>query len=234
MWYDPGNGRRGLDDAAGAEAAFRKCTALDPGMPEAHCNLGILLGLEGRFAEAVESLSRGHELGTSQEKVGKAWAYPSSAWLARHKRLAEVARRHGERKDFSEVPDSDRSDLVEVLVLTKHPLAAVQLANPKPEISPGPVVVGAALRTAEGIGDAEPLTPAERSAWRAKALAWLRPDFEPFRTLSPADRARRCVGMRSHLLLRLARGDGVSAWPAGERDAWQTFWADVNTAAQGR
>jgi Flp pilus assembly protein TadD len=51
-----------LGDAAGAEAAFRKCIALDPKMPEAHCNLGLFLGREGRFAEAIESLTRGHKL----------------------------------------------------------------------------------------------------------------------------------------------------------------------------
>src|SRR5262249_16992475 len=74
---------------AGAEAAFRKCIALDPKMPEAHCNLGLLLGREGRFAEAVRFLSRGHELGTAQQRDGKRWDYPSAAWLARMKRLRE-------------------------------------------------------------------------------------------------------------------------------------------------
>src|SRR5207249_2827522 len=43
MWYDLGNARRELGDAAGAEAAFRRCLALAPTMPEAHCNLGLLL-----------------------------------------------------------------------------------------------------------------------------------------------------------------------------------------------
>jgi Flp pilus assembly protein TadD len=51
MWYDFGNARRELGDVAGAEAAFRKCIALDPGMPEAQCNLGLLLAREGRFAD---------------------------------------------------------------------------------------------------------------------------------------------------------------------------------------
>src|SRR5262249_33733001 len=69
MWYDLGNARRELNDDAGAEAAFRKCLALDETMAEAHCNLGLLLVRQGRFEEAVKCLSRGHELGVARQKA---------------------------------------------------------------------------------------------------------------------------------------------------------------------
>jgi hypothetical protein len=202
-------------------------------MAEAHCNLGLLLGREGRFSEAVDCLSGGHELGMALKKAGKRWEYPSAAWLARNKRLSELAARYGEQKDFAEVPEADRSDLLEVLTLIKRPLAAVGLAGAKPEASPGPMVISAALRCGEGIGDAGSLTAEERSAWRAKALAWLRFDFERIQALDPAKRAGQAAGMRAHPLLRLAQGERKAAWPAAEREAWQRFWDEVEATAKG-
>jgi WD40 repeat protein len=234
MWYDLGNARRELGDDAGAEVAFRKCIALDETMPEAHCNLGLLVGRQGRFAEAVKALTRGHELGTARQKAGKQWPYPSAAWLARNKRLGDLAARHAARKDFADVPPADRADLVEVLMLVKRPLAAAQLVAPKAEASPGPVVIGAALRCAEGIGDAATLRPAERSAWRAKALAWLRLDLEHFRSSDPSQRSAMCAGMRSHPFLGISQGNLTAGWPAAEREAWQRFWAEVKAVGEGR
>jgi tetratricopeptide (TPR) repeat protein len=233
MWYDLGNARRDLGDVGGAEAAFRKSISLDPQLAESHCNLGSLLGREGRFAEAVEFLTRGHELGMALRKAGKQWNYPSAAWLARHKRFGDLAARYGAEKDLAKLPNADRPDLVEVLTLIKRPLAAIGLAAPKPETSPGPVVIAAALRCGEGIGDAAELTAADRSAWRGKALAWLKLDYTSFRTNGPIQLAGQCAGMRSHPLLQIARGDRIAAWPVAERDAWQQFWAEVDAAAKG-
>jgi tetratricopeptide (TPR) repeat protein len=234
MWYDLGNARRELGDVADAEAAFRKCIALDPTMPEAHCNLGLLLGREGRFKEAVEFISRGHELGMIRKRSGKSWPYPSAAWLERHKRLDDLAAKYGDKKEFTGVPEADRGDLVDVLTLIKRPLAAIRLADPKPDSSPGPNIIGAALRCGAGVGDAVSLSDAERSAWRAKALAWLRLDFESFRTLAPVQRSQRCLAMRSHPMLRPARAEAIANWPAAEREAWQQFWADVDAAVEAR
>ena len=129
---------------------------------------------------------------------------------------------------------ADRGDLVEVLMLTKRPLAAVRLADPKPDASPGVVVVGAALRCGDGTGDAGSLSAADRSAWRTKALAWLRLDFDRVRSADPAARARQSAGMRSHPYLLLARGDRLAAWPAADREPWDRFWAEVDAAAEGR
>jgi tetratricopeptide (TPR) repeat protein len=233
MWYDLGNARRELGDDRGAEAAFRKCVALDAAMPEAHCNLGLLLARQGRFAEAVKSLARGHELGLARQKTGKRWDYPSAAWLARYRRLGDLAARYAGQKEPADVPQADRADLVEALTLVGRPLAAVQLAAAKAEASPGPVVVGAALRCGEGIGDAAALTPAERSAWRAKALGWLQLDLERFRSADPSRRPGFCGAMLAHPLLQIARGDRAAAWPAAQREAWQKFWAEVKAGAEG-
>jgi WD40 repeat protein/tetratricopeptide (TPR) repeat protein len=234
LWYNLGNTRRRVDDDAGAEAAFRKCLSLDDALPEAHCNLGLLLARQGRFEEAVKSLARGHELGLARQKAGKRWGYPSAAWLAHYRRLGDLAARYAARKEFADVPEADRAALVEALTLVGRPLAAAQVASAKAESSPGPVVIGAALRCAEGIGDAAGLTAAERSAWRARALAWLRLDLEHFRRSDPSRWRGQCAAMLSHPLLRIAQGDRTATWPATERDAWQRFWAEVKAGAAGK
>jgi serine/threonine protein kinase/WD40 repeat protein len=234
MWYDLGNARRELGDDKGAEAAFRNCIALDETMPEAHCNLGHLLGRQGRFAEAVKLIARGHELGMARKKAGKQWPYSSGAWLARYQRLGDLARRYAERKEFTDVPAVDRADLVEVLMLVKRPLAAVQFAAPKPDASPGPTVIGAALRCAEGIGDASALSAEDRSAWRVKALAWLRLDLESFRSADPSRRSGMCAAMRSHPYLAISQGERTAGWPVTDREAWQKFWAEVKTMGEGK
>ena len=181
MWYDLGNARRELGDSAGAEAAFRKCIRAQSENARGSLQPGLIAWPEGRFAEALEFIARGHDLGTAGAKVGKPWPYPSAQWLDRQKRLGQLAAKFGQAKDISDVPDAERPDLVEVLTLTKRPLAAVRLADPKADVSPGPVVIGAALRCGEGIGDADSLPAAERAAWREKAPAWLRLDFDSLR-----------------------------------------------------
>jgi eukaryotic-like serine/threonine-protein kinase len=228
-WYDLGNANRELGDVAGAESAFRKCIVLKPTYAQAHCNLGLLLGGDGRFREAVELLTRGHELGMKSKMAGKDWQYPSNAWLAHFKRLGELADRYRGLQDMKDVPKSDRNELIEVLTLTSRPLAAIRLADPNEASSPGPVVIGAAIRCAEGFGDAASLAPRDRFAWRAKALKWLRLDYAQIGSSDPA----MCAAMRSHPLLRISQGNHLQAWPETEREEWRHFWSDVEAAAKG-
>ena len=94
MWYDLGNAKRELGEIADAERAFRKCIELEPASAEAHCNLGLLLGQEGRFREAIELLAHGHELGMTSKKAGNDWPYPSADWLAHFKRLKDLGDRY--------------------------------------------------------------------------------------------------------------------------------------------
>jgi eukaryotic-like serine/threonine-protein kinase len=233
MWYELGNAKRELGDVTGAEAAFRKSIEIDPKVPEVHCNLGLLLGRDGRFEEAAESLARGHELGTSGAKQGgKKWDYPSAFWLAQQRRLAAVAKKYADATDFSALPAADRRDLIEVLTLTRRPLAAVTLAGGKGAKSPGPVVIGAAIRCGEGLGDAAGLTAEERAGWRGKALDWIKEDFDRIRSGDPVQRARQAAGIRGHPMLLASQGDRTAGWPAAEREAWQTFWSEVDAASR--
>ena len=60
-----------------AIAAFREAIRIRPDYAEAHCNLGQLLKMQGRFEEAVTEIQRGHELGSNRVS----WHYPSAEWL---------------------------------------------------------------------------------------------------------------------------------------------------------
>src|SRR5262249_33659883 len=66
-----------------AIASYRKAIALDPKNAEAHCNLGHLLGMQGRLAESLVLLRRGHALGSKRIN----WPYPSALWVRRAERL---------------------------------------------------------------------------------------------------------------------------------------------------
>jgi serine/threonine-protein kinase len=61
-----------------AIAEYRTAIRLDPEYAEAHCNLGlILLRQKGEYAESLELLRRGHELGSKRAT----WKYPSAEWV---------------------------------------------------------------------------------------------------------------------------------------------------------
>jgi tetratricopeptide (TPR) repeat protein len=72
---------RGRSD--GAQAAYREALQRNPEFPDAHCNLGLLLRRSGRYAEALQELRRGHELGTRRAD----WRYPSGQWVREAERM---------------------------------------------------------------------------------------------------------------------------------------------------
>ncbi len=62
--FSLGNVLRIKGDRDGAIAAFHTAIALEPGLPEAHYFLGVSLYYKGKFADALTSLKKGHELGS--------------------------------------------------------------------------------------------------------------------------------------------------------------------------
>ena len=70
-----------LEDGANA---FREVIRLDKTHAEGFCNLGRALRRLGRYAEALQQLEKGHELGSRREK----WPYPSARWIEEARRLA--------------------------------------------------------------------------------------------------------------------------------------------------
>src|SRR5262249_15505083 len=69
-----------------ATVAYRKTIQLQPGHAEAHCNLGLMLQHQGQLRKALESLRRGHELGSKDPR----WKYPSAQWAKDVERLVEL------------------------------------------------------------------------------------------------------------------------------------------------
>src|SRR5262249_49901363 len=74
---------------AEAESAYRDALKLDPDYPEALCNLGNALYLQGRFEEALPNIRRGHELGTKRPD----WEYLSADWVRGAEQAVELDRR---------------------------------------------------------------------------------------------------------------------------------------------
>jgi tetratricopeptide (TPR) repeat protein len=88
--FNLGVALRGKGDLDGSVAAFRQAIRLGPNHPEAHCFLGQLLQRQGRPAEGLPLLRRGHELGN--RRAG--WSIPSAKWVAECERaVAEQAGR---------------------------------------------------------------------------------------------------------------------------------------------
>ena len=66
--------------------AYREAIRLEPGLAEAHCNVGVLLRQGGKYAEALAALRRGHEAGSKRPD----WRYPSAEWVRDCERLAAL------------------------------------------------------------------------------------------------------------------------------------------------
>src|SRR5262249_41381666 len=87
--YNLGNVLAALEQLDGAASCFREAIRLDAGHAEAHCNLADVLRGQGRYAEALTLMRRGHELGS--KKPG--WKYPSAVWVRRAEEAAALERK---------------------------------------------------------------------------------------------------------------------------------------------
>jgi tetratricopeptide (TPR) repeat protein len=71
-------------DVAGAIDAYAATTRKSPSHAEAWCHLGLRTWKQGRFADALPFLRKGHELGTARPS----WTDPSARWIETCSRLA--------------------------------------------------------------------------------------------------------------------------------------------------
>src|SRR5439155_3213245 len=85
--YNLGNVLRQRGDLEEAVRCYRQALDLQPKSAETHCNLGQAQQRLGAFTEGLESLRRGHALGSVQPK----WPYPSAQWVRSAERLVELA-----------------------------------------------------------------------------------------------------------------------------------------------
>ncbi len=165
-----------------AEAAYREAIRLKPDAASDHCNLGMLIAEAGRYAEALEELRRGHELGSRQP----GWPYPSAEWVRETERLASLAVRLPAFLNGDDRPRdaAERLALAQVCNGTKRYVAAVRFwgealeADPKLGEDRQPEhrynAARAAALAGAGMGqDAPPPDGYGRAKLRARALAWL-------------------------------------------------------------
>jgi tetratricopeptide (TPR) repeat protein len=66
--------------------AYQQALDMQSDFPEALCNLGLALRKQGRFAEALAALRRGHELGSRRPN----WTAPTARWVRETERWVEL------------------------------------------------------------------------------------------------------------------------------------------------
>jgi serine/threonine protein kinase/tetratricopeptide (TPR) repeat protein len=177
---------------AEAEAAFRKAIDLDD-YPLDHCYLGAVLRDEGRFAEALASLRRGHALYSSNQE-------PSEQWVKLCERLVELDAKLPSLLRGEEQPTSatEQADYAELCGIRRYYAAAVRFyraaITAQPDLVASPVIGirykaahTAALASRRAGEDTGRLTEAELAGLRKQALDWLRADLDSWRDLLNKD-----------------------------------------------
>ena len=81
-----GNAYYRLGQLDKAIAAYSKAIELAPTYALAHYNLGLALRDQGKFADALAALKKGHKLGSKRPD----WNYPSGRLLAECERLLDL------------------------------------------------------------------------------------------------------------------------------------------------
>ena len=184
---DLGDGLLVLGQTADAADAFRAALRLNPDYAEAAVGLGFCLGMLGQPGEGLAALRRGLK--------GLAGNDPRRAMVEKqtreYERAAAVERKLPAILKGDIVP-ADAAERVVLAGLCRGPsrglyaaatrfYAEAFAAEPKlaDDLSAAHRYSAAcsAVRAAQGDGDAADLKPAERSALRGKALAWLRADL---------------------------------------------------------
>ncbi|QJW95384.1 hypothetical protein FTUN_2933 [Frigoriglobus tundricola] len=228
-------------DLTGAEAAFRKAIEIDPKDATAHSNLGITLqqsgnltGAEAAFRKAIEINMNNAEYRRMLERVKR--------WRAALPRLAPV------------VDGADPADATEALALAnlcgqpfqKRYALAVQLYRKAFELDPtraddlvwahryNAACYAARAGCGDGV-DARTLTPEQKIAIRAQALAWLQADLALRRRQAEnggKDRTEFFAKL-SHWLIDPDFENvrhpflSLAVLPTAEVREWQVFWREV-------
>jgi hypothetical protein len=201
---------------------------------------------QGRFADALATLRRGHELGSKTP----GWRYPSAAWVARCARLAELDQKLPAVRDGKDQPASP-AEALELAALCRHPArrlhatsarlaAGAFSAQPKlaDNLKDQPryhAACSASLAAAGLADDAKRLTEEERAALRRQALAWLRADLALYAKMAKSDNPRARAAVRQRLehwrqdadLAPVRDKAALAKLPEAEREDWQKLWADV-------
>jgi tetratricopeptide (TPR) repeat protein len=247
--YSLGHALSQLGKTDEAITAYRETIRVKPDHAEAHCNLAGIFRNQGRYAEALQSVTRGHELGS--RKPG--WRYPSAEWVATAKRQAELAERLPAilKGDATPKDNTERLDLAGIAYATQHYTAAVRLwdeglrADPKladdrrhPQHRYDAACAAALAAAGQGKGDL-PADEAAKARLRAQALDWLKAELAAWvKHLDKNPNARPLI-VQTMLhwkadsdLVGVREPRALEALPEPERGAWRAFWAEVDRTPQ--
>jgi serine/threonine-protein kinase len=242
--YNLGNTLRDKGQVDDAMACYKNAIALSPKFAEAHCNLGHALGRQGRFAESLEALRRGHELGSKQP----GWPYPSAAWVRRAQQLAALEAKVPAflKGEFQPKDTAEGLALVAVCQGKKLHTAAARLyadafaADPRlADDRRAPHRYNAArlaALAAAGQGeDAVKLDDAAKAKLRGQALDWLKAELAVWSKLLdsvPPPARMQIAKVLSHWrndadLAGIREAAALKKLPAEERAACIKLWADA-------
>jgi tetratricopeptide (TPR) repeat protein len=229
-----------------ALAEYHEAIRLNPDFADAHWQLGAVLRDKGRFAEALNSLRRGHELGAHNP----GWKYLSEQGVRECERLLELdgklpAVMSGEQKPHDAAERLDYANLC----YTKRLFAAAagfseQALAESPELADAPnsetrynAACSAALAGCGQGEDRDSLDEAARQRWRRQALDWLRAELaqcaDALPTSQPDARSPLLNRLRNWQRDRDLAGVRDEESPAklsdAEQQSWREFWAEVET-----
>jgi serine/threonine protein kinase/Flp pilus assembly protein TadD len=239
--------RQGLADLAIAE--YREAIRLDPGRAEVHSDLAHLLGARGRYAESIVEFERAHTLGSRQPD----WAYPIERWLARARRLAQLAPElpaliRGDAQPASAAQCLDVAAAAHnqglhaaAARLFAQAFAADPTAVDDLEASARYNAACSAALAGCGNGKDQPsLEEAAKVVLRMQALDWLTADLAA-RSRVAASGARQEMSVASRRLVDalehwkhdsdlagVRERDALNQFEQSEQDGWRALWAEVD------
>jgi tetratricopeptide (TPR) repeat protein len=236
--YNLGNALKAKGDVDEAIRCYRTAIACDPKYPEAHCNLGRVLQRQGQFRAALQSLQRGHELGSKRSK----WRYPSAAWvneaqqlLALDEKLAAILKGDAQPANAAERLVFARVCRYKQLYAASARFCADAFAE-QPKLGDDPrtgerydAACTAALAAAGRGEDAKSLPDKVLGMFRHRALTWLRADLGAYAQLAEIDNSAIKQAVRQRLeywqkdpdLAGLREKEALGRLPEAERDAWR-------------
>jgi serine/threonine protein kinase/tetratricopeptide (TPR) repeat protein len=230
-------------------AAYRDTIHVQKDHAHAHWNLGHMLRRQGYFRLALAELRRAHELGVKEPR----WRFPSARWVRDVERLVELDDRLPALLEGKATPASaaERVELAHMCSLKRLYGTAVrffeQAFSAQPELATGRLTshrfdaACASVLAAADLGESAARSgDAERTRLRSQARGWLRDELtawtkrleaggkEPGRALGTALALWRSVPA----LAWVRDPDQLARLPAGERQAWQALWEEVDKTLQ--
>ena len=200
---------------------------------------------QGRFADALNELKRGHELGS--KNLG--WQYPSAEWVRNAERLVELDRKlpavvsgHNKPADaaeslaFAQMCYDKKLHGASARLWAEAFQAQPKLADDMKVQNRYNAACAAALAGSGQGKDDAPLDDATKARWRKQAADWLKADLAAWSKISEGDSAKATQAISQTFqhwkadtdLAGLRDPDALARLPADEQKACRALWAEVD------